>query len=226
MTVVSHEHRLIFLKTRKTAGTSVELALSRFAGPHDVLTKNLPEEEAARRLYGRTSQNDCLPFARYRSKEVARLLIRRQRAKFAGHDSAAAVRKYVGERLWREYRKFTVERHPYERAVSMLYWQQRHSARTDILTFLRSFPPSKLSNSTIYAIDGAIAVDDIIEYDRLEEDFPALMEAYGVEVGPLGRAKISTRLDRSPAAERLGEEGRRLVQAACWEDFEHMGYDH
>ncbi len=30
--IISHEHKFIFLKTKKTAGTSVELALTRLCG--------------------------------------------------------------------------------------------------------------------------------------------------------------------------------------------------
>ena len=36
--LISHKYRFIFIKTRKTAGTSVEIALSRFAGERDVIT--------------------------------------------------------------------------------------------------------------------------------------------------------------------------------------------
>ncbi|MEL6382956.1 MAG: chondroitin 4-O-sulfotransferase, partial [Cyanobacteria bacterium J06626_18] len=31
--IISHEYKFIFLKTRKTAGTSIEIALSKFCGP-------------------------------------------------------------------------------------------------------------------------------------------------------------------------------------------------
>ena len=35
--IVSHSRKFIFLKTRKTAGTSLEIALSKYCGPEDVL---------------------------------------------------------------------------------------------------------------------------------------------------------------------------------------------
>src|SRR5262245_14307166 len=35
--IISHEHQFIFLKTRKTAGTSVELALRQLCGPDDII---------------------------------------------------------------------------------------------------------------------------------------------------------------------------------------------
>lgn len=37
--IISHEHKFIFLKTAKTAGTSIEIALSKFCGSDDVITK-------------------------------------------------------------------------------------------------------------------------------------------------------------------------------------------
>jgi len=39
--IASHRHRFVFVKTRKTAGTSLEIALSRHCGPDDVVTLSL-----------------------------------------------------------------------------------------------------------------------------------------------------------------------------------------
>ena len=54
--IVSHEHRFIFLKTKKTAGTSLELALSQLCGPDDVITP-VAETDEALRAGGRGAQN-------------------------------------------------------------------------------------------------------------------------------------------------------------------------
>ena len=44
--IISHKHKFIFIKTRKTAGTSIELFLSRFCGPEDIITPfQSPENE-------------------------------------------------------------------------------------------------------------------------------------------------------------------------------------
>ena len=50
--IASHQHRFIFLKTRKTAGTSVEIALSKVCGPDDIITEISPEDQAAWLGYG------------------------------------------------------------------------------------------------------------------------------------------------------------------------------
>jgi hypothetical protein len=36
--IISHKHKFIFIKPQKSAGTSVELLLSRICGPDDVIT--------------------------------------------------------------------------------------------------------------------------------------------------------------------------------------------
>ena len=56
--IASHQHRFVFLKTRKTAGTSVEIALSKVCGPDDVITEISPEDEKLRQAAGgRAPQN-------------------------------------------------------------------------------------------------------------------------------------------------------------------------
>src|SRR5689334_7330747 len=54
--IVSHTHKFIFLKTKKTAGTSIELALSELCGPADVITP-LTEIDEAQRAGKRGAQN-------------------------------------------------------------------------------------------------------------------------------------------------------------------------
>ena len=36
--ILSHKHKFIFIKTKKTAGTAIEAAISQLCGPDDVIT--------------------------------------------------------------------------------------------------------------------------------------------------------------------------------------------
>ena len=57
--IASHAHRFVFVKTRKTAGTSLEIALSRHCGPDDIVTRISPEDEELRAAAGGVGpQND------------------------------------------------------------------------------------------------------------------------------------------------------------------------
>lgn len=50
--IISHRYRFIFLKTRKTGGTSVEIALSPFCSADDIITPIAPPDEALRASLG------------------------------------------------------------------------------------------------------------------------------------------------------------------------------
>jgi hypothetical protein len=43
--LASFEHNFLFIKTRKTAGTSLEIELSRHCGAADIVTPISPEDE-------------------------------------------------------------------------------------------------------------------------------------------------------------------------------------
>lgn len=217
MTVVLHDAELIFLKTRKTASTSLEIWLSALAGDHDVLTRLEPDEDEAFRAAatGRSAQNELIAWRRYTKRDWGRLLLRGRRARFANHMRAADVRRAVGDEVFSRYLKVTVERDPYERAVSMFRFQTGgHEA--DIVDFLRRFPPSLLSNFDLYAIDGDIVADVILDHRHLDEDVELLARHLGVATDrALPVTKARGRAGAGEAREILGPIGRRLVDAAC-----------
>src|SRR6267142_1926583 len=43
--IISHQHKFIFIKTQKTAGTSIEVFLSQQCGPGDIVTPIIPRVE-------------------------------------------------------------------------------------------------------------------------------------------------------------------------------------
>src|SRR6476661_3864555 len=97
--IISHRHRFIFLKRRKTAGTSLELALSEHCGPDDLITAVSPEDEATRRTLGFPGpQNHFI-----NGREVM------------NHHPASIAMAIVGPDKWSSYYKFTIERNPYDK---------------------------------------------------------------------------------------------------------------
>lgn len=63
--IISHQHKFIFIKTKKTAGTSIEIALSKICGEQDIITPVSPEDEKTRMALGyRGPQNYIINGAR------------------------------------------------------------------------------------------------------------------------------------------------------------------
>lgn len=55
--IISHKHKFIFIKTRKTAGTSIEISLSRFCCNNDIVTPISLNDEPLRGVLGLKPQN-------------------------------------------------------------------------------------------------------------------------------------------------------------------------
>jgi hypothetical protein len=194
--ILSHRYRFIFIKTLKTAGTSIEVSLGRYCGPEDVLTPITPPEE------GHSPRNH---------------------EGFYNHMPAAEIRHRVGPEVWNSYFKFTFERNPWDKVVSYYHWAQALGHRfTGFEDFIAQclrqdrFPLQLPSSRTLYHIEGALAVDRIGAYETLEQDLAAICAGLGIPFdGWLPRAKGGLRPQgRSYAADYT--PATRAVVALCF----------
>lgn len=225
--IVSHTHRFIFVKTRKTAGTSIEIALSRFCGPDDIITAISPEDEGLRQQLGyRSAQNDLLPFRRYSAGRWRQLLTEGRRARLYNHMRADMIRSVVGPSVWDRYYTFTVERNPFDRAVSVYYWETRDAdPRPTISEFLRTSNAKVLSNYDHYSIDGVPAVDRIVRFENLTSDLEEVRLAIGLPE-PLTLPHSKGGLRRSPDhySVVLSDGDRQVIERTCAREIALLGY--
>jgi len=177
--ILSHKHRFIFIKTNKTGGTSIEIALSRFCGPDDVITPISPDDEALRASLGyRGAQNYRVGWFR----SAGHYLRFGKWPRFYNHMSAVEVRRLVGERIWEEYFTFCFERNPWDRALSLYHWRTRDRQAVDFAEFVRAGMLDRLKRkgSELYTEDGGILVDRICLYEDFEAELAALSEQLGL----------------------------------------------
>lgn len=170
--IVSHAHRFIFTKTRKTAGTSVEIALSKVCGPDDIITLISPEDEQLRAAAGgRGPQNfEAPPLPR----------------RAFNHMSARLARDAVGTDTWRSYYKFAIERNPWDAVVSLYYWKYKdRETLPDFDTYVSEEWIEQLAdNSRMYRIRGRLAVDRVLHYEHLAEELGEVWEHLGLPGTP------------------------------------------
>ena len=183
--IVSHKHKFIFIKTKKTAGTAIEAALSELCGPQDVITPFREESEHDRK--GLSPQNYRIEHPLKPKRSFLRKLLMRperyyhQSVGFYEHMPAWRVRAYVGEEVWRSYFKFAFDRNPWERQVSWyLYKTKAKRPRPSFERFMASRRRAYVDNYELYTIEGALAVEFLGRYERLEEDLNAALERAGV----------------------------------------------
>jgi hypothetical protein len=178
--IISHSHKLIFLKARKVAGTSFEIALSKYLSAEDVITPIRQRDEEIRLKNGfRSRQHYRKPLAQIladKKKSDLRLLLRLRRPNlFYNHMSAEEVRDLVDARTWDSYLKVAIVRNPWDYVVSQYFYRTKSHRRP------KSPQEWCLANKHVlglnnlqYMIDGKVVVDHFIRYENFQEDIEAL----------------------------------------------------
>jgi hypothetical protein len=208
--IVSHKHRFIFLKTRKTAGTSLEIALSRHCGPDDIITPISDEDEALRSELGGRGPQNCEPVPGRRA---------------FNHMSASAARRLLGQEVWDGYFKFAVERNPWDQvASSYRYSNRRPEWSVPFGTFVRSHRLEKLAkNQHIYRLRGQVAVDRVCLFESLVPDIAEVCELVGLPSLELPHAKSSP--DRGHYRELYEPSDVEVVRKVFADTIDTFGYE-
>lgn len=243
MAIVSHNHRFIFLKTRKTAGSSIEIALSRLCNADDFIIPlsypDDPDEQLRREAGGHPPVNWEKRWWQYRTwKEIRHRLKYGKKALILGtHATAPEIRAHFGDGIWSRYLRITVERNPWDKAVSRYWWMKHRSERRhgpgfpSISEFLQRVArerPHWLTNWDHYTINDQLAVDVVLFYETLQQDLHALETRMGLPGGsldlPQKRAKGGIRRDHRHYREVLGPDDRQLIADVCRKEIAAFGY--
>jgi len=198
--LVSHTHKFIYLKTRKTAGTSVEAYFDQFCLP--------PNESSGQHdLVGRQSKygicsgrNDLTHIEPNIDPDV-------QAYNVYNHMTAKELKQELGDEIWSSYFKFCVVRNPWDRAVSMFWfkdsllrWKLKNNPDLSLEEIKQQFEYWLGRNErwvepdyNVWSIDGQCIVDDVIRYETINEDSARLSLKFGKEFTELPRYKTGTR---------------------------------
>ena len=102
--IISHRYKFIFIKTHKTAGSSMEMALGPLCGPEDIITSMETNEGTG---IPRNYFEDTLIGRAYAKSRLFRKCVSRQSpllgAWYWEHMPATRVRELIGEEIWNSY---------------------------------------------------------------------------------------------------------------------------
>jgi hypothetical protein len=231
--IASFSRNFVFIKTRKTGGTSVEIVLSSWCSGRDVCTPMTAEDEITRRLYGGRVMNFGAGFWQERaylraikSADTDRIesAYGTLRKRFYHHMPATEVRTMLPD-LWQRAFTFTVERHPYERAVSRAYWNMARKGGDFSRALDEALDRGELPNYPLYMENGKLLLDAVIPYERLWTEIEEMSRKLRARFpNSLPRAKSNCRLDHRSGHEILSRAQKARIAEQCAPEFTLMGY--
>lgn len=204
--IISHKHKFIFTKPQKTAGTSVELLLSRICGNDDIITPfgYDPDPKVRQNNNAREPQNYYRkkPFKHWQIKEIYYFLFKNIdiNNNYWEHLHADAIRQYVNDEIWNSYKKISIVRNPWDHAVSWFKWHELRGlggyAKGNFEKYLinnyKSTWPFYTVNNGIYDIDF------MIRFENLEKDLNTFFNELNIEYDfnlPKTKNKVRSKRD-------------------------------
>jgi len=227
--IISHKHKFIFIKTKKTASTSLEIALSRICGEEDIITPNDKRDEILKKKYaGLAPQNYSLPYKHYGLKDWAKLILRKEKKMFKHHNTAEEIKKYISKDIWDSYYKFCFERHPLDKAISHYFWLGRRVKFNSVQDYIDNGGIDRIRGFHSYSINGKVAVDKVYKYENLDESLLDLSQKLGLEetikISNIN-AKSFARKDKRHYTEVLTKEQQSIILNRFKKECDLMGYE-
>jgi len=197
--IVSHKHKFIFIKTFKTAGSSIEKILHPQLGSDDIL---------------RGSDYDDTPSINAPSK---------------GRHKGAEELLQTYPREFNDYFTFAVDRNPWDVVVSHFYWHKKATKTIDEeIDFSTWCIENKkewwrINNWRKYTIDNKIAVDAVLQYEKLDEQLRNIPIPYN---GELSTVKLKSGFRPNSDYRSLYDNVTKdIVKQNFGEVIEHFGYE-
>jgi hypothetical protein len=213
--IVSHKYRFIFLRTEKTASSSLTAALQ------SLLDENDWHTSLRRPAWAKFSP-------------IHHGALKRHLPRWFGlhtHATAAQVRDIVGRKIFDSYYKFAVERNPWDRQVSLYAHREWKKGRPadhfdrDMRSLIyRNTEYVRLNNWSIYGIGENIVADRVLRYERLNEELDELAATLGIPaLADLPRLRRYTQ-DRPHYSTYYSDTTHDLVARWYAQEIEALGY--
>ena len=213
MTIISDTFGFVFVKTTKTAGTSVEIELAKLVEPAAIVTPIVPAEP------GHEPRN----YSRGRFAKP-----------FYNHMPASLIARYLGGQNFASKFSFCVERDPITKCIShfhMLANSPHHAGGEAVSTWADyvdrgQFPIDTDKYVDVVAGRKRLIVDEVIPYESLAECLSRIGVRLGM--GPIvvnARAKSEYSRARRVTVADVSASQRRVIMRAFEESLHFSGLE-
>ncbi len=239
--IINHSKKFIFFANRKTASTSVAIALSSSCSNKDVITP-LGRDEKIRKELNYQGPANFIPWwnkHRYLTIEAKSKFFKisaNESLKKVGlhtHISAdkALQMKYIKQKIFENYFTFCFIRNPWDHAISQFYWLKRKPSKAslDLETFIYGGTLDSFAKGcrSIYSSNGKVIVDKLYKYEYLQEAVNTIFEDLDLPGDPmLPRAKSNIRSDRRHYKDILNSQQAETIGNLFSQEIELGGYSY
>ncbi|KPP86163.1 MAG: Sulfotransferase family [Rhodobacteraceae bacterium HLUCCO07] len=195
MAIISFRYNFVFIKTTKTAGTSIEIELAKRIEEDAIVTPILPA------------------FAGHRPRN-------HEEGRYYNHMRAAAIREHLGRDRFDQMFRFCVEREPVDKCISHFHMLRNSSLHNPERQYTLDWDgycragrfPVDLGK---YTDNDELLVDRVLRYETLQDDLPKLAEELGLPGFELtARAKSDYREPELVRIDEVTETQRATIAAA------------
>lgn len=209
--IISHKHKFIFFKTRKTAGSSLQVALAEHCGEEDIITGQY------RLGIDDNSHSAGLNMDKFFTTHP--------------HPELAEVRAFLGEEIWNSYFKFAFVRNPFDIAVSRYHWDMKgklgiqDTSEEGFRSWVKEGGLFDKDRAHLYIANNKnVELDFIGYYENLEEDVQYICDKINIPSLNLPSLKGGFR-DNSSYMNFYDEVTKQAVRSFFSEDFRLLGYN-
>ena len=165
--IISHKYKFIYIRSQKTASTSLDVFFSAYCDDDDIVT--IMPEDTPEWHHGNCGLNNHVP--------------------------ASVIRHYIGNEIFDEYYKFTSIRNPLDKLLSCYFWWRKvpvlgpsvHPLDYSFSDWIMAYGfghKRAIFHEPYYKINGEVVVDDYIRYESLEGDLERICNKLGMEYNP------------------------------------------
>lgn len=223
--IILREPKLVFIKTKKTAGSSIEMALSPKLKEGDFATPFNKEGESQR------------PGKQIIVRRSVQLLRDRAKGEVQArypHNGISVVNRFLAD-IAEGCSSFCVERNPWDKAVSAFYFwmHQRGTQINDASVLFQKFCKTRLkffSDFQLYSEGGDIAVDRVLRYENLDTELAQVVDGYGLGDVSLGEKRWNSGIRKTQQFDvfygsNWDSEAVDLVANVFRREIDAFGYD-
>ncbi len=236
--IISHKYKFIFIKTRKVAGSSIELRLSGLLQDGDVAS-SLAERDADKDFgFPDIDTGKFRGFDKFGRPIFV-----------SEHTPLSRIYRKYGK-LISDYKVISVERNPWDRAVSQFFWSMRstdmktHPPEEQVAAFKKFahfYGPDHLarrlwgwrkhralSQKNLYCLGDTPMPDFMIRFEAMDDDLARLSEFLGLDE-TLSIRDINAKGEHRAKKSRdyrtfFDDETKALVEKNCAWEIKNLGY--